>query len=69
MLSATLPFGEITLSLWNRLTEFADDERGVTAIEYCMIASMISITVIAGAKLIGINISANFLGPLASAFP
>ena len=57
------------MPLWNRLTNFAADERGVTAIEYGMIAVMVSITVIAGARAIGINISANFLGPLASAFP
>jgi Flp pilus assembly pilin Flp len=57
------------LPLWNRLTKFTADERAVTAIEYAMIAVMISISVIAGARLIGINISANFLGPLASAFP
>jgi pilus assembly protein Flp/PilA len=46
---------------------FIDDERGATAIEYVLIASLVSVTVIAGASSFGSalntifqDISANF---------
>lgn len=52
-----------------RPTKFIGDERGVTAIEYCIIAAMLSILIVTGARLIGVNISGNFLGPLAASFP
>ncbi len=51
------------------LADFLADERGTTAIEYCVIGAMLSILIIGGAKLIGINISARFLGPLVAGFP
>jgi Flp pilus assembly pilin Flp len=51
------------------LVEFMADERGTTAIEYCMIGAMLSILILAGAQLIGGNISSRFLGPLVSGFP
>jgi Flp pilus assembly pilin Flp len=51
------------------LVAFMTDERGTTAIEYCMIGAMLSILILTGAQLIGVNISSRFLGPLASNFP
>ena len=35
------------------LQSFAADERGATAIEYCLIASFISIAIVTGATQIG----------------
>ena len=34
-------------------TRYLRDERGATAIEYCLIASFISLVIVAGATLIG----------------
>ena len=51
------------------LADFIADERGATAIEYCMIGGLLSILILAGARLIGVNISARFLGPLLAGFP
>jgi Flp pilus assembly pilin Flp len=53
----------------DRLADFIGDERAATAIEYCIIGGMISIVILTGAKLIGVNISLRFLGPLVSGFP
>ena len=44
------------------------DERGATAIEYAMMAVMISIAIIAGASSIGTKLSAMHFGPLQNAF-
>ena len=57
------------MSWERRLVEFIADERAATAIEYCMIGAMLSILILAGAQLIGVNISARFLGPLVAGFP
>jgi Flp pilus assembly pilin Flp len=46
---------------------FIRDERGATAIEYIMIASLISIFCIVGARSIGNAISHQFIGPVGSA--
>jgi pilus assembly protein Flp/PilA len=68
MLFVNLHRGGCAMSC-ERPTEFIDDERGVTAIEYCIIAAMLSILIVTGARLIGINLSGNFFGPLAASFP
>jgi pilus assembly protein Flp/PilA len=47
--------------------QFAGDESGVTAIEYSMIAALISIGIVTSVKTIGTTISANFFGPIAAA--
>ncbi len=39
---------------------FAADRRGVTAVEYVMIASLVAILVVAGGTLIGFNVSSKF---------
>jgi pilus assembly protein Flp/PilA len=49
------------------LASFISDDRGATAIEYCMIGAAVSIVILAGAQLIGVNISGDFLA-LASGF-
>ncbi len=51
------------------LQRLISDERAATTIEYCFIAGMISIMILAGVQLIGGNITAKFLGPLANGFP
>lgn len=40
---------------------------GTTAIEYAMIAGLISIAIIAGLTAIGTTIAANFFGPIVGA--
>ncbi|MGI9407056.1 MAG: Flp family type IVb pilin [Hyphomicrobiaceae bacterium] len=47
---------------------FANDERGATAIEYGLIAALLSIAVIGGAGIIGTNTNQVFLD-VASGFP
>jgi pilus assembly protein Flp/PilA len=47
---------------------FLQDESGATAIEYCLIATFLSVMCIVGATAIGSKLQAKFLGPLASAF-
>jgi Flp pilus assembly pilin Flp len=49
------------LSFRRRVAAFIADERGATAIEYCMIGAMLSILILRGALIIGVNISADFL--------
>jgi Flp pilus assembly pilin Flp len=49
--------------------EFARDDRGSTAIEYCMIATFLSLLCVAGATSIGVKLNTLFFGPLANAFP
>lgn len=44
----------------NMVTRFIKDESGATAIEYGLIAALISIGIITGAKSIGTNISGKF---------
>jgi pilus assembly protein Flp/PilA len=46
--------------------KFLADEGGATAIEYSMIAACISIAIVAGARAIGVNLSASMFGPVAS---
>jgi pilus assembly protein Flp/PilA len=42
------------------LTRFVDDERGATAIEYCLIAAGISIVIVTAVNGIGTVLSAKF---------
>ena len=43
------------------------DRRGTTAIEYSLIAGLISIAIITGLTAIGTTISDNFFGPIVGA--
>ena len=43
------------------------ERRGTTAIEYSLIAGLISIAIVAGLTTIGTTISANFFGPIVGA--
>lgn len=52
-----------------KVRQFLIEDRGATAIEYCFIAGMISIMILVGVQLIGGNLTAKFLGPLANGFP
>lgn len=49
-----------------RIKQFLCDEQGVTAIEYALIAALISVTVIGGARAIGLAIEDRFYGPLST---
>ena len=42
------------------VSRFLSDEAGATAIEYALVASLISITIIAGAAAIGTSLSGTF---------
>jgi len=44
----------------NLFTRFIEDESGATAIEYGLIAALISVGIIAGAKTIGGEVSSTF---------
>jgi pilus assembly protein Flp/PilA len=44
----------------NLIARFVKDESGATAIEYGLIASLISVAIIAAAKSLGTNISGTF---------
>ncbi|NMG00010.1 Flp family type IVb pilin [Aromatoleum toluolicum] len=46
------------------IKQFVQDEEGVTAIEYGLIASLIAIMIIAGATLVGVQLDAifNYIG-------
>lgn len=50
-----------------RLRLLFSDRRGVTMIEYALVASLISITIVAAVTSIGTTISTEFFGPLAGA--
>ena len=45
---------------------FLKDESGATAIEYVMVASLISIVIVVSLSAIGSSISTNFLGPIST---
>lgn len=47
------------------IRRFALDNRGATSIEYAMIACLISVAIVAGARAIGQAIQTKFYGPLA----
>jgi pilus assembly protein Flp/PilA len=44
----------------NFIKNFIQDEAGVTAIEYGLIAALIAVVIIAAVKTIGTNLDANF---------
>ena len=44
----------------NLVTRFANDESGATAIEYGLIAALISVAIIAALTLVGSNLTAKF---------
>jgi pilus assembly protein Flp/PilA len=48
------------------LRKFLADQRGASAIEYCVIAAFLSVLVVAGARAIGTSINNNMYGPIAS---
>lgn len=47
-------------NLYLGIQRFINDEAGVTAIEYALIASLIAVVIIAGATLVGDNINQTF---------
>lgn len=49
--------------------DFLHDDRGATAIEYCLIAGMISVACIAGATTIGTTLSRYFFEVAAGLAP
>ena len=51
----------------NLFSRFAGNESGVTAIEYGLIAALISIAIVSSVTVIGTTISANFFGPISAA--
>jgi pilus assembly protein Flp/PilA len=44
----------------NLVTRFANDESGATAIEYGLIAALISVAIIAALTLVGSNLNTKF---------
>ena len=48
------------------LLRFWLDERGATAIEYCLIGGLISIAVFTGAKLIGTKLVSLYFQPVST---
>lgn len=48
---------------------FLVDRHGATTIEYCMIAAMISILIVSGASLIGLNLQTRFFDAIAAGLP
>jgi Flp pilus assembly pilin Flp len=47
-------------------SKFRADQRGTSAIEYCLLAMFLSLAIIAGARSIGSNMSTSMYGPIAS---
>ena len=43
-----------------RFARFLFDKSGATAIEYCLLASLIAVVIIGAVKLVGSNLSAKF---------
>ena len=46
--------------------QFLADERGTSAIEYCLLAMFLSITIIIGARAIGSNLNTNMYAAAAN---
>jgi pilus assembly protein Flp/PilA len=44
--------------------KFMSDRGGATSLEYAVIASLLSISIIAGAKVIGTKLSTNYFWPI-----
>jgi Flp pilus assembly pilin Flp len=66
MSPAILGEGETAMARWR---SFIQDNGGSTAIEYCLIATFLSLMCVVGATAIGFKLNTLFLGPLAAAFP
>ena len=47
-------------SIKHSIKNFINDEAGVTAIEYALIAAVVAVVMVAGAKTLGTNLSAKF---------
>lgn len=47
-------------NLYQGVMRFVNDEEGVTAIEYALIAALIAVVIIAGVTLTGTNVKAVF---------
>jgi len=47
-------------SMWTSIRRFVQDEEGVTAIEYGLIAALIAVAIIAAVRLIGTNLNITF---------
>jgi pilus assembly protein Flp/PilA len=45
--------------------KFLADQRGATAIEYCLIAAFLSVAIVVGVRAIGTNINSSMYGPIA----
>jgi pilus assembly protein Flp/PilA len=58
---------QVTDMLLSKIDRFASDESGATAVEYAMIAGIISISIVASLKLISTTLSGN-LNSVASGF-
>ena len=48
------------------MRQFALQESGATAIEYALVAGLVSILIITGVSTIGTTVSTLFLGPIAT---
>jgi len=53
-------FHNLKETIMNFIKNFIQDDDGVTAIEYGLIAALIAVVIIAAVKLIGTNLDANF---------
>lgn len=51
---------DLTLKLYCKAKAFAADKEGATAIEYAVIAGLIGVVIIAGARILGTDISNMF---------
>nr|WP_279577225.1 Flp family type IVb pilin [Pseudomonas sp. LA21] len=51
---------ELTLKFYCKAKAFAADKEGATAIEYAVIAGLIGVVIIAGARILGTDISNMF---------
>ena len=60
--------GSFILSLRHSSVQFLADTRRATAIEYGMIAALLSILILAGAQIIGVDVSGDFAA-VARGFP
>lgn len=50
-------------------SDFLTDESAVTAIEYALIAGLLSILIVAGVTTIGTKLSSSYYGPVANNLP
>ena len=57
------------LTVSRQFARFCADESGATAIEYAMIAGLVSIGIVAAVSSIGTKIQGTYLGPIAGALP